>query len=52
LTGMPMSTLLWAGETLHPFPIGRPAELEPAMDSTGKVLRLKGGERNQQMITE
>jgi hypothetical protein len=47
-----MSTLLWAEETLHRSRSAGPAELEPAIDSTGKVFRVKGGERNEQMMTE
>ena len=52
LTGMPMSTLLWAKGTLHRSRCGSPAELEPTIHSTGKVFGMKSGERNEQMISE
>src|ERR1700761_1574499 len=42
LTGMPMSTLLWAEETLHLSRSAGPAELEPAIYSPSKVLSCQG----------
>jgi hypothetical protein len=38
LTGMPMSTLLWAGETLHRSRCGGPAELETGDSFDGQSL--------------